>query len=67
MEMLEALPGPASEMKLHVIKARPGTLQEAVAHATEVDAVIEAEFRKTQGEGEICAWWSPLVKSCNRR
>ena len=44
---LEALPGPASEMKLHIIKGRPCTLQEAVAHAMEVDAVIEAESRKT--------------------
>ena len=44
---LEALPGPASEMKLHVIKGRPRNLQEAVAHATEVDAVVEAESRKT--------------------
>ena len=44
---LEALPGPASEMKLHVIKGRPRNLQEAVAHATEVDAVMEAENRKT--------------------
>ena len=44
---LEALPGPASEMKLHVIKGRPRNLQEAVAHATEVDAVVEAENRKT--------------------
>ena len=44
---LEAIPGPASEMKLHVIKGRPRTLQEAVAHATEVDAVMEAECRKT--------------------
>ena len=43
---LEALPGPASEMKLHVIKGRPRSLQEAVAHATEVDAVVEAENRK---------------------
>ena len=33
---LEALPGPASEMKLYVIKGRPRTLQEVVAHATEV-------------------------------
>ena len=40
---LEALLGPASKMKLHVIKGRPCSLQEAVAHATEVDAVIEAE------------------------
>ena len=44
---LEALPGPASEMKLHVIKGRPHNLQEAVAHATEVDAVMEAENRRT--------------------
>ena len=43
---LEALPGPASEMKLHVIKGRPKTLQEAVAHATEVDAVVEAENKR---------------------
>ena len=43
---LEALPGPASEMKLHVIKGRPRSLQEAVAHATEVDAVVEAESMK---------------------
>ena len=43
---LEALPGPASEMKLHIIKGRPRTLQEAVAHATEVHAVLEAESKK---------------------
>ena len=43
---LDALPGPAADMKLHVIKGRPRTLQEAVAHATEVDAVIQAEGRK---------------------
>ena len=45
---LDALPGPAADMKLHVIKGRPRTLQEAVAHATEVDAVIQAEGRKSQ-------------------
>ena len=44
---LEALPGPASEMKLHVIKGRPRNLQEAVAHATEVDAVMEAENKRS--------------------
>ena len=44
---LEALPGPASEMKLHVIKGRPLTLQEAVAHATKIKAVIEMESQKT--------------------
>ena len=43
---LEALPGPASEMKLYIIKERPPTLQEAVVHATKVDAVIEAEWQK---------------------
>ena len=51
---LDALPGPASEIKLHVIKGRPRTLQEATAHATEVEAVMEADSRRTQkrrGEG----------------
>ena len=51
---LEALPGPASKMKLHVIKGRPPTLQEAVAHATEVDVVIETESQKTsQRRGDV--------------
>ena len=51
---LEALPGPASEMKLHVIKGRPRSLQEAVAHATEVDAVVEAEsMRSGRRRGEV--------------
>ena len=50
---LEALPGLASEMKLHVFKGRPHTLQEAVAHAMEVDAVIEAESRKTSRRGDV--------------
>jgi len=51
---LEALPGPASEMKLHVIKGRPRNLQEAVAHATEVDAVMEAENRRvTRRKGDV--------------
>ena len=44
---LEALPGPASGMKLHIVKGRPHTLQEAVAHATEVDAVVGAESGKS--------------------
>ena len=43
---LEALPGPASKMKLHVIKGRPRTVQEAAAQATEVD-MIEPESWKT--------------------
>ena len=42
----EALPGPASEMKLYVIKGRPRALQEAMAHATEVDVVVETENKK---------------------
>ena len=42
----EALPGPASEMKLYVIKGRPCNLQEAVAHVTEVDVVVEVDNRK---------------------
>ena len=44
---LEALPGHASEMKLHIIKGIPRTLKEAVAHATEIDAMIEVESRKS--------------------
>ena len=50
---LDALPGPASEIKLHVIKGRPRSLQEATAHATEVEAVMEAEgkrFQKKRGD-----------------
>ena len=43
---LQALPRPASEMKLHVIKERLRTLQEAIAQATEVDAVVEAKNKK---------------------
>ena len=39
---------------MRVIKGRPHTLQEAVAHTTEVDAVIEAESRKTsQRRGDV--------------
>ena len=45
--LLEAISGPASEIKLHEIKGRPHNLQEAVAHATEVEAVIEANNRKS--------------------
>ena len=34
-------------MKLHVVKGRPRNLQEAIAHATEVDAVMETDNRKS--------------------
>ena len=42
-------------MKLHVIKGRSRTLQEAVAHATEVDAVDEAENKahRHKGDGQM--------------
>ena len=43
---LDALSGPASEIKLHVIWGQLRNLQEAVADA-EVDAVMEAENKKT--------------------
>ena len=33
---LDTFPGPASDMKLHVIQGRPKNLQESVAHATVV-------------------------------
>lgn len=38
---LDSFPGPAIEMRLHVIKGHPTTLQEAVAYALEVDALLE--------------------------
>ena len=39
---LDALPVRATETRLHVIKGRPNTLQEAVAYATKIDAVPQA-------------------------
>ena len=44
---LDALPGPASEMKLHMICGPLMNQQEAVAYAMKVDAVMEAENKKT--------------------
>ena len=41
---LDALLGPAIETRLHVIKGRPRTLQEVVAYATVIDAVLQAKF-----------------------
>ena len=40
---LDALPGPAIEIRLHVMKGHPQTLQEAVAYAMEVDTVMESQ------------------------
>ena len=52
-----ALPGPASGMKLHVIKRLPHDIQELLARATEVDAVMEMYNRKTsrkRGDVRVC-------------
>jgi len=49
---LDALPGPVSELKMHVIKGRPRNLQEAVAHATEVDSLLEID-KATRKRGDL--------------
>ena len=43
---LDALPCGAIEIRLHVAKSHPRTLQQAIAYAMEVDAVLEAEVRR---------------------
>ena len=40
---LDSLPGPAIEIRLHVIKGHPATLQEAIAYAMEVDVILESQ------------------------
>ena len=40
---LDAQPGPAIEIRLHVMKGHPRTLQEAVSYALEVDTVLETQ------------------------
>lgn len=40
---LDSLPGPAIEIRLHVIRGHPKTLQEAVAFALEIDALMESQ------------------------
>ena len=50
---LDALPGPAIEIRLHVIKGRPKTLQEAVAYATEIDAVLQTTGTRAGYGGRI--------------
>ena len=50
---LDALPGPAIETRLHVIKGRPRTLQEAVAYATEIDAVLQATGMRASDRGQV--------------
>ena len=44
--LMDALPGPAIETRLHVLRGQPGTLQEAIAFAMEVDSVIESSGSK---------------------
>ena len=45
---LDSLPGPAIEIRLHVVKGHPNTLQEAVAYATEVDVIMESHGSGTR-------------------
>ena len=40
---LDALPGPAIEIRLHVMKGHPKTLQQAIAYAMEVDTIMESQ------------------------
>ena len=46
---LDAIPGPAIEVRLNVLRGCPTTLLEAVALAMEVDALLEAEAKKRPG------------------
>ncbi len=43
---LDAIPGPAIEVRLNVLRGHPRTILEAVALAMEVDALFEAEASK---------------------
>lgn len=46
---LDAIPGPAIEVRLNVLRGHPTTILEAVALAMEVDALFEAEASKKSG------------------
>lgn len=46
---LDAIPGPAIEVRLNVLRGHPTTVLEAVALAMEVDALFEAEASKKSG------------------
>ena len=46
---LDAIPGPAIEVRLNVLRGHPQTILEAVALAMEVDALFEAEASKKSG------------------
>ena len=45
---LDSLPGPAIEIRLHVMKGQPATLQEAMAFAMEVDVIMESHGAKSK-------------------
>ena len=45
---LDSMPGPAIEIRLHVVKGHPATLQEAVAYAMEVDVILESHGSSTK-------------------
>lgn len=45
---LDSLPGPSIEIRLHVTKSHPMTLQEAVACAMEVDVILESQEPKSK-------------------
>lgn len=45
---IEALVGADQELKMHVVRAHPKTLEEAVGVATEIDSVLEAENLRTR-------------------
>ena len=46
---LDAIPGPAIEVRLNVLRGHPTTILEAVALAMEVDALFEAETSRKSG------------------
>lgn len=50
---MEAQLGAAVEIRLHLIRGQPHTLQEAVALAMEVDAVLEAAKPKSSGRRAV--------------
>lgn len=62
---LDALPCGAIEIRLHVAKGRPVTLQQAIAYAMEVDAVLEAEARRGHAprRGQVKATADPEVQA----
>ena len=62
---LDAIPGPAIEVRLNVLRGHPSTILEAVALAMEVDALFEAEAakkRKPAGKAEFKWWPQSLMK-----